>query len=82
MGLRSAIGLQWRVNCAGPGGTLVSGNSVDGNFGWRTDAMDFEVPEKGCPGQWLELVNPVRAGAAQRVAGDLWVDQVEVDSRK
>lgn len=82
MGLRSAIGLQWRVSCAGPGGTLVSGNPVDGNFDWRTDAMDFDVPEKGCPGQWLELVNPVLSGAARRVAGDLWVDQVQVDSRK
>ena len=80
-GLRSAIGLQWRVSCTGSAGTLASGNPVDGNFGWRVDALDFDVPQRECAGQWLELVNPVHSGAAQRVAGDLWVDDVQVDSR-
>lgn len=81
-GLRSALGLQWRLSCAAPGGVLATGNPVDGNFAWRTDAVDFDVPRTGCQGQWLELVNPVHSGAAQRVAGDLWIDLVEVQSRK
>ena len=76
--LRSELGLQWIVACAGPGGVVARTDSLDGSFGWRQSVIDFNVPSTGCPGQWLRLVNPVPAGAAQRVVGELWVDDVTI----
>ena len=76
-GLRSATGLQWVVGCVGKGGAVARLDPVDGNHDWREFVTDFTVPA-GCDGQWLRLVNPVAAGAAQRVAGSLWVDDVKI----
>ncbi len=77
-GLRSAVGLQWQLACAGPAGLIARSEPVDGTFGWRAQALAFTVPVQGCPGQWLRLVNPVGAGAAQQVVGELWLDDVAI----
>lgn len=71
--LRSEMGLQWQVVCAGSGMVLGRSDPLQGNMGWTRFQMDFTVPATNCPGQWLRLVNPVPAGAAQRVSGELWV---------
>ena len=71
--LRSAMGLQWQVVCAGPAGVVARGESIEGSFGWRENAVEVVIPQLGCPGQWLRLVNPVPSGAAQQVTGQLWV---------
>lgn len=76
--LRSEMGLQWIIACAGAGGEVARIESIDGSFGWREFEADFQIPASGCPGQWLRLVNPVPAGAAQRVVGELWVDDVRI----
>ena len=76
--LRSEMGLQWIIACAGAGGEVARIESIDGSFGWREFEADFQIPSSGCPGQWLRLVNPVPAGAAQRVVGELWVDDVRI----
>ena len=76
--LRSELGLQWVISCIGGGGAAARTESIDGSFGWRDVEADVTVPPEGCSGQWLRLVNPVSAGAAQRVAGELWVDDVKV----
>ena len=76
--LRSQLGLQWVVACAGRGGVVAYSQPLDGSFGWREFAVDFSIPGQGCPGQWLRLINPVPAGAAQRVVGELWVDDVKI----
>ncbi len=76
--LRSQLGLQWVVACAGRGGVVARSEPLEGSFGWREFAVDFDVPPNGCTGQWLRLVNPVPAGAAQRVVGELWVDDVKI----
>ncbi|QDA55852.1 hypothetical protein [Thermomonas aquatica] len=81
-GLRSELGLQWMVTCSGPGGVAGRTEPVDGSFGWRTFEADIAIPPTGCPGQWLRLVNPVPSGAAQRVMGELWVDDVKVILQK
>lgn len=77
--LRSELGLQWVVVCVGAGGVTARSESLEGSFGWREFATDFTIPASGCQGQWLQLINPVPAGAAQRVVGELWVDDVKVD---
>ena len=76
--LRAATGLQWTIACVGKGGIVARLDPVNGNQPWRESAVVFDVPA-GCQGQWLRLVNPVAAGAAQRVAGELWVDDVKID---
>ena len=76
--LRSEMGLQWVIACAGPGGEAARIESIDGSFGWREFEADVSIPERGCPGQWLRLSNPVPAGAGQRVAGEVWIDDVRI----
>lgn len=75
-GLRSEMGLQWVVACAS-GKVVARTEAMDGSFGWRTLETDVIIPASGCAGQWLRLVNPVPAGAAQRVTGELWVTDVK-----
>ena len=76
--LRSAIGLQWQLVCAGKGGVVLRSDPVDGSFAWQEQRIAFNVPAQGCPGQWLRLVNPVAAGAAQIAAGELWLDHARI----
>ncbi|RZL08933.1 MAG: hypothetical protein EOP40_11500 [Rubrivivax sp.] len=80
--LRSQLGLEWVVACAGPGGVAGRSATVDGSFGWKNEEVDVVIPPEGCPGQWLRLVNPVPAGAGQRVVGELWIDDVKISAQK
>ena len=76
--LRSELGLQWTVQCQGPAGVAGRTDAIDGSFAWRTFEADITIPAAGCPGQWLRLVNPVPSGAAQRVVGEAWLDDVRL----
>lgn len=77
-GLRTAVGLQWQLSCVGKGGVVGRSEAIDGTFPWRDATVEMTIPEAGCPGQWLRLVNPVAGGGAQQVAGTLWVDDVKI----
>lgn len=70
--LRSELGLQWVVACAGPAGIVGRSEALDGSFSWQEITLKFSVPETGCIGQWLRLINPVPSGAAQIVSGNVW----------
>ena len=76
--LRSEMGLQGTVECAGPAGVVGRTDAIDGSFAWRAFEADVTIPPEGCPGQWLRLVNPVPSGAAQRVVGEAWLDDVRL----
>lgn len=76
--LRSELGLQWRIACAGPAGIVARSEPVDGSFAWRETEIEFPIPQQGCPGQWLGLFNPVASGAGQRVSGEIWVDDIAI----
>lgn len=80
--LQSALGLQWVIACVGPGGVVARTDPLDGTFGWRGFETSFAIPDSGCPGQWLRLINPVPAGSAQRVAGDLWISDMKISPQK
>lgn len=80
--LRSALGLQWVIACVGSGGVVARTGPVEGSFGWREFEAAFAIPDSGCTGQWLRLINPVPAGSAQRVAGDLWFSDVKISPQK
>lgn len=71
--VRSEMGLQWRIACAGPARVVGRSEALQGSFDWMDVDMEFTVPPVGCPGQWLRLENPVPSGAGQQVAGDLWL---------
>jgi hypothetical protein len=75
--LRSDRGLQWGIRCdRGP--WIAASEPIDGSFDWRAIAAEFEVPAQRCEGQWLELRNPAVKGVAQKVTGDLWIDDVAI----
>lgn len=80
-GMDSTLGLQWAIVCAGDAGVIGRSEAVTGSFDWQTGQTDFTVPEADCPGQWLELINPVGGGAGSRVTGELWVDAVHIMPR-
>ena len=80
--VRSVMGLQWVIACSGGGGEVARTEPVDGTFGWTTFQTEVTIPPEECPGQWLRLVNPVPSGAAQRVVGELWVDDVKIRQHK
>ena len=42
--LRSEMGLQWIIACAGAGGEVARIESIDGSFGWREFEADFQIP--------------------------------------
>lgn len=74
--LRSDQGLHWVVACDGQGVPRATGERLEGNFGWRNTALEFEVPARGCPGQWLRVDNPAPRGSARIVSGELWFDRL------
>lgn len=80
--LQSALGLHWRITCASGGRELGRSDPIEGSFPWQARSIAFTVPPRGCEGQWLRLVNPVSAGAAQRVAGELWIDDAILSVRR
>jgi tetratricopeptide (TPR) repeat protein len=80
--LRSEMGMQWNVDCSGPAGVVARTDGAEGSFAWRTFEAEVTIPPTGCPGQWLRLVNPVPSGAAQHVAGELWLDDVTITRQR
>lgn len=76
--LHGENGLAWSLACDSGEQLLRTDQPVEGTFEWRTVTMDLEVPAAGCPGQWLRLVNPAPAGAAQHLSGEIWFDDVRI----
>lgn len=77
-GLRSAVAPVWQMLCAGKAGTIATGDLPVGGFDWIDMELRFEVPKDGCPGQTLQLVSPVQSRNGQRMAGELWIDDVRI----
>lgn len=76
--LDGEYGLEWTVVCGDRSPLLGNSPRVLGSFDWREIHTDFTVPATGCPGQWLQLVNPAPGGAAQRLSGEVWFDDVAI----
>ena len=77
--LRAEIGVRWVVACDGGAGVIGRSDPIEGNVPWREFNATFTVPEARCSGQRLQLLNAVATGAAQRIAGDLWIDDVGIE---
>lgn len=78
-GLRAEIGVRWVIVCQGGAGVVGKSEPIEGNVPWREFNATFTIPEAGCAGQQLRLLNAVTTGAAQRIAGDLWIDDVAIE---
>lgn len=78
--LRSEAGLVWTLHCRQSPRLVTTSAPVGGTFGWRQVTMAVDIPAEGCDGQWLQLRNPVPAGSAQRISGDLWIDDVQMSA--
>lgn len=77
--LASELGLRWVLACQSGPQIVALSLPAGGSFGWRQLTGDFEVPDKSCQGQWLRLTNPVSGGAGQRVAGELWLANMQIE---
>jgi hypothetical protein len=77
--MASELGLQWVLECHSGPQIVVLSLPAGGSFAWRQLTGDFEIPDKSCQGQWLRLTNPVSGGAGQRVAGELWLANMQIE---
>lgn len=76
--LRSDLGLEWVVSCVGGAQPLASSERLARSFDWKRFEVDFLVPTADCPAQRLWLRNPVAAGSAQQVSGEIWFDDFAI----
>ncbi|WP_297831154.1 hypothetical protein [Thermomonas sp.] len=78
-GLRGDGAPVWQVLCAGKAGTIAAGDPLDGGFDWIGRELRFQVPKEGCPGQTLQLTSLVQSRNGQRMAGEIWIDDVRIE---
>lgn len=77
--LRAETGLEWTLTCDGQAVPIAVSERIAGNFEWREVRMQVTVPQ-GCLGQWLRLRNPALSGVSQVMSGELWLDDVALQS--
>lgn len=77
-GLTSYRGLEWQLTCSDNRTRIASGARIRAMPSWSTLSLEFEVPAANCEGQWLRLVNPAPAGAAQALRGQVELAAVSV----
>ena len=75
--LRANNGVGWTLTCADARTLLARGDPLQGSYAWRDRSMTFNVPRKGCLGQWLQL-GPL---GGQVVVGDAWYSAVRLTRR-
>jgi len=78
-GLRGEVAPVWQVLCAGKAGGIATGDPLPGDFDWIEVELRIHVPEDGCPGQTLQLASPVQTRSGQRMAGEIWIDDVRIE---
>ncbi len=77
-GLNSFRGLEWQLTCSDNRTRIATGARIRAMTAWTSLALEFEVPPAGCEGQWLRLVNPAPAGAAQALRGEVRLADISI----
>lgn len=77
-GLRSYRGLEWQLTCSDNRTRIASGAGIRALRTWTSLSLEFEVPPDNCEGQWLRLVNPAPAGAAQALRGEVHLADMSI----
>lgn len=77
-GLQTERGLRWRVRCVGATPFLAESEPFVGSDDWRSFAVDFTIPDQGCPAQLLRLELDGRVELEFEVQGDAWFDDLAI----
>lgn len=77
--LRSERGIRWRVAClTDPRGALGASDAFAGTAAWRDFALNFTVPEEGCPAQSLGLEADARTALETQVSGVVSFSELDI----
>lgn len=76
--LKTERGLRWRVRCVGAHTVLAESELFLGSDEWRSFAVDFTIPEQGCPAQLLRLELDGRVELEFEARGDAWFDDLAI----
>jgi hypothetical protein len=80
--LDTVRGLWWRVFCADDAkNTLAHTELVSGSLPWTDFAVDFQVPDKNCRAQWLQLELPARIPSETRIEGQIWYQGLRISQK-
>jgi hypothetical protein len=72
-------GLQWSVKCV-EGTSTGEGDMVLGRFrDWKPFEFDFDIPEKSCSAQYLQLKHASRSPSEQIASGSIWFDELSIE---
>lgn len=77
-GLKAERGLRWRVYCVGARALLAESEPFVGSDEWRSFAVDFAIPEQGCPAQLLRLELEGRVELDFEAQGGVWFDDLVI----
>lgn len=77
-GLHGTVAPVWQVVCVGKAGSVATGDPLEGGFDWIEMELSVHIPNDGCPGQTLQLASPAQTRNGQRMAGELWIDDVRI----
>jgi hypothetical protein len=77
-GLKTERGLRWRVRCVGAATFLAESEPFVGSDDWRSFAVDFTIPDQGCPAQLLRLELDGRVELEFEARGDAWFDDLAI----
>lgn len=77
-GLKTERGLRWRVRCVGVNAVLAESEPFVGSDEWRSFAVDFAIPEQGCPAQLLRLELDGRVELDFEALGGAWFDDLAI----
>ena len=77
-GLKAERGLRWRARCAGANTILAESEPFVGSDEWRSFAVDFAIPDQGCPAQLLRLELDGRVELDFEAQGGAWFDDLAI----
>jgi len=77
-GLKSERGLRWRVRCFGTNTVLAESEPFLGSDEWRSFAVDFVIPDRGCAAQLLRLELDGRVELDFEALGGAWFDDLAI----
>lgn len=77
-GLKAERGLRWRVRCSGADAILAESEPFVGADEWRYFAVEFTVPDEGCPAQLLRLELDGRVELDFEAQGGAWFDDLAI----
>lgn len=76
--LKAERGLRWRVRCSGADAILAESEPFVGSDEWRNFAVEFTVPDQGCPAQLLRLELDGRVELDFEAQGGAWFDDLAI----